>query len=126
MTDFKGLARELLKERKRQSGCNTLYLYRARLVSLIGGAFTSNEREFESIRQISTATGKFTGFGMVRTINSRQPLKHLDSLYNLLAAVGKAFYLNIRVKNNGKLPQEIRYKAEVGLDKAQRESLLLS
>ena len=33
----------------------------------------------------------------------------------------KPFYLNILVKNNGKLLQEIRYEAEMGLEKARRE-----
>ena len=119
MTVFNGLTRELLREKKHQSVYNT-YLYRAGLFQ-IGGTLTWDERMTESVKQISTATIKFAGFSIVRTINSKQPLKRLDSLFDLLAAVGKAFYLNILVKNNGKLLQEIKYEAEMELEKAQKE-----
>ena len=119
VTIFKGLARELLREKKHQSVYNT-YLYGAGLFQ-IGGTLTWDERMTESVKQISMATIKFAGFSIVRSINSKQPLKHLDSLFDLLAAVGKAFYLNIHFKNNGKLLQEIRYEPEMGLKKAQRE-----
>ena len=96
MSVFKGLARELLREKKHQSVYNT-YLYRAGLFQ-IGGTLTWDERMSESVKQISTATIKFAGFSIVRAINSKQPLKCLDSLFDLLAALGKAFYLNILVK----------------------------
>ena len=122
VTAFKGLARELLREKKHQSVYNT-YLYRVGLFQT-RGTLTWDERMTESVKQTSTATIKFAGFSVVRTIISKQPLKRLDSLLDLLAAVWKAYYLNILVKNDGKLLREIRYEAEMGLEKAQRELLL--
>ena len=75
----------------------------------------------ESIKQNSAETIKYAVYSVVRTINSKHPWKDLDSSDDLLAALGKAFYLNIRMRNNGKLLQGIRYKAEVGLEKPQRD-----
>ena len=118
-TVFKFLSRELLKERKCHSAYNS-FLYKAGLFR-IGGTLTTHEILTESIKQVSAATIQFAGFTIVRAINAKQPIKHLDGLYDLLAAVGKALYLNIRIRNNGHLLQEIRYEAETGLEKALKE-----
>ena len=119
LTVFKFLSRELLKERKCHSAYNS-FLYKAGLFR-IGGTLTTHEILMESIKQLSAATIQFAGFTLVRAINAKQPIKHLDGLYDLLAAVGKALYLNIRIRNNGHFLQEIRYEVETGLEKALKE-----
>ena len=118
-TVFKFLSRELLKERKCHFAYNS-FLYKAGLFR-IGGTLTTHEILMKSIKQVSAATIQFAGFTIVHAINAKQPIKHLDGLYDLLAAVGKALYLNIRIRNNGHLLQEIRYEAETGLEKALKE-----
>ena len=82
------------------------------------------KRLTESIKQVSATTSQFAGYSIVRAINAKHPLKHLDGLYDLLAAAGKSLYFNIHIKNNGQLLQEIRYEAETGLEKALKELLV--
>ena len=87
-TVFKFLTRELLKERKCHSAYNS-FLYKADLFR-IGGTLTTHEMLVESIKQVSAATTQFAGFTIVRAINVKHPIKHLDGLYDLLAAAGKS------------------------------------
>ena len=121
-TLFRYLAKELLRERRKQSVYNT-YLYKAGVFQ-VGGTLTSEEREEQAVKQISEATLNFTGYSMTQNIKLQRPLKTLEGFYDLLAAVGRAFYLNKFIQNNGKLLQELKYEAGIALERPMKEFII--
>lgn len=116
---FKHLSKELIKERKKQSFYYA-HLYKAALFE-VPGSTTEEERLKSGVRQISDVTLKYAGYTLAAAIKANSPLKHLHSLYDLLAAVGKAFFLNVKIANNGKPLQEISYEADEGFGRPLRD-----
>ena len=86
---FKLVARELLKERKKQTAYY-MFVYKAGIFQ-VGGTSTLKEREAESVKQISEALLKCASFSLAQCIKSSRPLKTLDALYDLFAAFRKAY-----------------------------------
>ena len=120
---FKLVARELLRERKKQTAYY-MFLYKAGIFQ-VGGTSTLEEREAESVKQISEALLKYASFSLAQSIKSSRPLKTLDALYDLFAAFGKAFCVDVEIKSDGKLPQEIKFEGETGFgDRAQSKNLV--
>ena len=81
---------------------------------------TSEERVQQGIQEIAMEALKFASYTVGRLIKSHSPLKTLETLYDLLGALGKAFLLNVKVSNNGKL-LEICYEEEMALQCPLRE-----
>ena len=120
---FKLVARELLNERKKQTAYY-MFLYKARIFQ-VGGTTTLEEREAECVKQISKALLKYASFSLAQSIKSSRPLKTLDALYDLFVAFGKAFCVDVEIKSDGKLLQEIKFEGETGFgDRAQSKDLV--
>ena len=121
---FKLVARELLRERKKQTAYY-FFLYKAGIFQ-VGGTTMHEEREAESVKQISGALLKHVSFSLAQSIKSSHPLRTLDALYDLFAALGKAFCIDIEIKSDGKLLQEIKFDGEMGFgERAQSKNLVV-
>ena len=116
---FKCLAKELIQEKKKHSYYYK-HLYRQGMF-LVSGTATSEERVQQGIQEIAMEALKFASYTVGRLIKSHSPLKTLETLYDLLGALGKAFLLNVKVSNNGKLLEEICYEEEMALQRPLRE-----
>ena len=90
-----------------------MFLYKAGIFQ-VGGTSTLEEREAKSVKQISEALLKYASFSLAQSIKSSRPLKTLDALYDLFAAFGKAFCVDVEIKSDGKLLQEIKFEGETG------------
>ena len=120
---FKCLAKELAVERKKQSMYYTHLFRQDRIV--FPGTMTHSERLANVVQQISEATCNIGGYRLKQIIQLNRPLTDLESFYDLLAAIGRAFFLKIKIENNGKSLQEIEYEtSEIGFEKPLREFVI--
>ena len=88
----------------------------------IPGTATLEEKEKEAMKQVRESTLKFANYTLATKLNANLP--GLDALYDLLAAMGKAFFLSVKVTNNDDIVQEIPFDDEMGMVKPLREFTL--